>query len=160
MLTCLLTIDDAITFQRYQDAFDQLNELDQRQMRSRVRVQYIDEHGMPEPGIDGGGLFREFLSTVILEGFNPEAGFYKASPDQRIYPNSQAKLVTGNYLKHFEFMGKMLGKAIYDQMLMELPLARFFVSKLLGQRPSLNDLASLDPEMHKNLLFLKTKLIF
>ena len=140
----------------YQDAFDSLNDLGQREMRSRVRVQYIDEHGMAEAGIDGGGLFREFLATVILEGFNPEAGFYKASPDQRIYPNSQAKRVTDSYLNHFEFMGRMLGKAIYDQMLMELPLARFFVSKLLGQRPSLNDLASLDPEMHKNLLFLKT----
>ena len=140
----------------YQDAFDCLNELPQREMRSRVRVQYIDQHGMAEPGIDGGGLFREFLSTVITDGFNPEAGFFKAAPDQRLYPNAQARLVSDNYLRHFEFVGRMLGKAIYDQMLMELPLARFFVSKLLGQRPSLNDLASLDPEMHRNLLFLKT----
>jgi hypothetical protein len=31
-------------------------------------------------------------------------------------------------------MGRMLGKAVYDQMLVELPLARFFVSKLVGQR--------------------------
>ena len=55
---------------------------------------------MAEAGIDGGGLFREFLATVILEGFNPEAGFYKASPDQRIYPNSQAKRVTDSYLEY------------------------------------------------------------
>jgi hypothetical protein len=40
-----------------------------------------------------------------------------------------------NPLPHFEFMGRMLGKAVYDQMLVELPLASFFISKLVGQRP-------------------------
>ena len=59
-------------------------------------------------------------------------------------------------LPHFEFMGRMLGKAVYDQMLVELPLASFFISKLCGQRPFFNDLASLDPDVHKNLLFVKT----
>lgn len=40
-------------------------------------------------------------------------------------------------------------------MLVELPFAPFFLSKLLGQQSFLNDLASLDPDLHRNLLFLK-----
>ena len=44
-------------------------------------------------------------------------------------------------------------------MLVELPLASFFLSKLLGQHlmnVDIDHLYSLDPELHKNLLYLKT----
>ena len=87
------------------------------------------------------------------------SGLFRTSPDGRFYPNPQCHIYMsdlGTALKHFEFLGRMLGKALYDGMLVELPLARFFLSKLLGQRPYLNDLASLDPELHKNLMMLKT----
>jgi hypothetical protein len=53
-------------------------------------------------------------------------------------------------------LGRLLGKALYTGMLVELPFAPFFLSKLLGQQSFLNDLASLDPDLHRNLLFLKT----
>ena len=43
-------------------------------------------------------------------------------------------------------------------MLTELPFASFFLSKILSRHSGdvdINHLASLDPEMYKNLLFLK-----
>eukprot|EP00959_Pyramimonas_sp_CCMP1952_P025947 544694-Pyramimonas_sp.AAC.3 len=49
----------------------------------------------------------------------------------------------------------MLGKALYEGILVELPFAAFFLSKLRGRDNELNDLSSLDPELYKNLLFLK-----
>lgn len=51
----------------YQDAFDQLSALGPS-LRSRVRVQMTNEHGLNEAGIDGGGLFREFLTDIIKQG--------------------------------------------------------------------------------------------
>jgi ubiquitin-protein ligase E3 C len=47
-----------------------------------------------------------------------------------------------------------LGKAVYENQLVELPLAPFFISKLLGKSNSLADLASLDAELHRNLLYI------
>lgn len=43
-------------------------------------------------------------------------------------------------------------------MLVELPFASFFLSKLLGTSADvdIHHLASLDPEMYRNLLFLKS----
>lgn len=43
-------------------------------------------------------------------------------------------------------------------MLVELPFAGFFLSKLLGTSADvdIHHLASLDPEVYKNLLFLKS----
>lgn len=49
-------------------------------------------------------------------------------------------------------------QALYENMLMELPFASFFLSKLLGTSADvdIHHLASLDPEMYRNLLFLKS----
>lgn len=49
-------------------------------------------------------------------------------------------------------------KALYENMLVELPFASFFLSKLLGTSADvdIHHLASLDPEMYRNLLFLKS----
>jgi len=49
----------------------------------------------------------------------------------------------------------MLGKAMYEGILVELPFAAFFLSKLRGRENELNDLSSLDAGLYRNLLFLK-----
>ena len=46
----------------FEDVFNHLNALDSR-LKSPVAIQFIDEFGMPEAGIDGGGLFKEFLTS-------------------------------------------------------------------------------------------------
>lgn len=49
-------------------------------------------------------------------------------------------------------------QALYENMLVELPFAGFFLSKLLGTSADvdIHHLASLDPEVYRNLLFLKS----
>jgi ubiquitin-protein ligase E3 C len=36
-----------------------------------MRVQMINTAGLDEAGVDGGGVFREFLSELILTAFDP-----------------------------------------------------------------------------------------
>eukprot|EP00038_Savillea_parva_P003491 m.126417 g.126417 ORF g.126417 m.126417 type:complete len:981 (-) comp11189_c0_seq4:875-3817(-) len=138
----------------YEDAFDKLNKLGPS-LRGQTRVRMHNEQGLEEAGVDGGGVFREFLSNVIQEGYGLQAGLFRSTPEQQIYPHPQAHLLNPDALSHFEFLGRLLGKALYVGMLVELPFAPFFLSKLLGQQSFLNDLASLDPDLHRNLLFLK-----
>lgn len=52
----------------YQDAFDKLNPMG-KELRGRVRVSLVNEQGLDEAGIDGGGLFREFLQDILKLGF-------------------------------------------------------------------------------------------
>jgi hypothetical protein len=49
-------------------------------------------------------------------------------------------------------------QALYENLLVELPLAEFFLSKLVGRHSDVDvhHLASLDPIMYRNLLFLKS----
>ena len=44
---------------------------------------------------------------------------------------------------------------MYQGILIDVAFAGFFLAKWLGKQSYLDDLASLDPELYKNLLFLK-----
>lgn len=50
---------------------------------------------------------------------------------------------------------RMLGKCLYEGMLLELPLAAFFLKKMRGGVCDINDMPSLDPEVYKHLLQLR-----
>lgn len=52
-----------------------------------MRVTFTNAQGLDEAGIDGGGLFREFLSQLLKTGFDPNHGFFTPSPDSLLYPN-------------------------------------------------------------------------
>ncbi|UYV62886.1 hypothetical protein LAZ67_2002246 [Cordylochernes scorpioides] len=124
-----------------------------------IMVKLINTMGLDEPGIDGGGIFREFLGELLKTAFDPTRGFFVATTDQLLYPNPAVHLLMPDFPKHYYFIGRMLGKAMYENMLLELPLADFFLAKLLNARGSnvdVHHLASLDPMIYKNLLSLKT----
>lgn len=92
------------------------------------------------------------MSQLIKTGFDPSYGFFKASSQQLLYPNPDVKTVQQDYEKHLNFLGRMLGKVVYESMMVELPLAEFFLCKLLNRHGSDVDiyhLESLDPEMYK-----------
>ena len=142
----------------YEDAFDKLSLDNEPNMKLKMRVQLINAAGLDEAGIDGGGLFREFLSQLLKAAFDPNRGFFVLTRDQHLYPNPTASQIHSNAGAHYFFIGRILGKALYENLLVELPLAAFFLSKLLGQKlvnVDIDHLDSLDPELYKNLLYLK-----
>jgi len=143
----------------YEDAFDKLSLENEPNLRARFRVQMINEQGLEEAGIDGGGIFREFLSELIKRAFDPNRGFFILTKDNMLYPNPSAGVLQENFQRHYFFIGRMLGKALFENLLVELPLAEFFLSKLAGRQSDIIDihqLMSLDPDMHKNLMKLKS----
>ena len=58
-------------------------------------------------------------------------------------------------MRLFDFIGRVLGKSIFEGVVVDLPLAEFVTAKLLGKRNNLDELPSLDPELAKSLDFLK-----
>ncbi|TNN73378.1 Ubiquitin-protein ligase E3C [Liparis tanakae] len=143
----------------YEDAYDKLSPENEPDLKKRVRVHLLNAHGLDEAGIDGGGIFREFLNELLKSGFNPNQGFFKTTNDSLLYANPAAEMLVGeSFTRHYYFLGRILGKALYENMLVELPFASFFLSKLLGTSAEvdIHHLASLDPEMYRNLLFLKS----
>ncbi|XP_038056314.1 ubiquitin-protein ligase E3C-like [Patiria miniata] len=141
----------------YEDAYDRLRPENEPSLKKKLRVVMRNVRGLEEAGIDGGGLTREFLSELLKTGFDPNRGFFKTSTDELLYPNPQASQLEPDYRKHYYFLGRMLGKVLYENLLVELPFASFFLTKLLSKHADvdIDQLASLDPEVYKNLLSLK-----
>jgi ubiquitin-protein ligase E3 C len=78
--------------------------------------------------------------------------------DGLMYPNAAAKAVHGadsDPLQLFEFLGRVLGKALFEGLTVQPQFAHFFLSKILGNYNSIDDLPSLDVELYKNLKFLE-----
>lgn len=141
----------------YEDAFEKLSEINEPELRTVLRVTLKTALGTEELGIDGGGVFREFMSELLKTAFDPNRGFFCVTSDNHLYPNPHVELIHPDFVKHYYFIGRMLGKAMYENLLVELPLASFFLSKLTVRHSDLDihHLASLDPLVYKNLLYLK-----
>ncbi|CAH1243767.1 UBE3C [Branchiostoma lanceolatum] len=141
----------------YEDAYDKLSPENEPNLKKRMRVNLVNFQGLEEAGIDGGGIFREFLHELLKAGFDPNRGFFQTTNDGQVYPNPASELLVEHYARHYYFLGRMLGKALYENMLVEIPFASFFLSKILSKHNhvDIDQLQSLDPEVYRNLLFLK-----
>ncbi|DAZ95340.1 TPA: hypothetical protein N0F65_002525 [Lagenidium giganteum] len=127
-------------------------------LKARIKVTFINEQGLEEAGIDGGGVFREYMDVLTKSAFSPEYGFFLVTEDQLLYPNHGARVVVQSpreLADRFRFLGRILGKAVYEGILVEPQFAAFFLNKLLGKFNYIDDLHSLDPELYRNLMQLK-----
>jgi hypothetical protein len=64
-----------------EDAFLGLRQAGSR-LKGRVKVEFIGE-----AGIDGGGLFKEFIDSFLKAAFNPSLGLFCPTSEQLLVPN-------------------------------------------------------------------------
>ncbi|KAG9136757.1 hypothetical protein Leryth_004517 [Lithospermum erythrorhizon] len=138
-----------------EDSFDQLNTLSEEDLRGQMRISFINEFGVEEAGIDGGGIFKDFMENISRAAFDVQYGLFKETANHLLYPNPGSGLVHEQHLQYFHFLGTILAKAMFEGILVDIPFATFFLSKLKQKHNYLNDLPSLDPELYRHLLFLK-----
>ena len=154
----------------YSDSMETLNSLGKK-LRKKIQVTFVNQHGATEAGIDGGGVFKEFLDDLIKDAFIPqtmrnESGeeeqslvgnhpdFFSVTPLQTLQVNVDSD-GDNTALSHYEFLGRVLGKAIYESILVDPQLALPFLNKLLGKQNSLDDLKNMDPEFYKHIKSLR-----
>lgn len=142
-----------------EDGYQQLARLPSSALKGLIRVKFINDHGLDEAGIDQDGVFKEFLEDTIKRVFDPGLNLFSTTSEQRLYPSPTSRLHE-DHLSLFNFVGKMLGKAVYEGIVVDVPFATFFLARVLGQHHSklyspIDDLASLDPELYKNLIYIR-----
>lgn len=96
-----------------EDGYQQLANLTPTQLRMKIRVQFVNALGLDEVGIDLDGVFKEFLEETLRCVFDPTLNLFRATSDQRLYP-SPTSHIQESHLQLFEFVGKLLAKAVYE----------------------------------------------
>ncbi|GMH81711.1 hypothetical protein TrVE_jg3096 [Triparma verrucosa] len=129
-------------------------------LRERIVVGYINEAGVEEKGIDVGGLFKDFWSDLSGQAFSPGYSLFASIEGGSLYPSPMALKAHGEQdgVMLFTFLGRIVGKALFENITVQPVFAHFFLSFMRGGynfNNMLNDLGVLDPELHKNLMFLK-----
>ncbi|BET02083.1 unnamed protein product [Nesidiocoris tenuis] len=141
----------------YEDAFEKLSVDNVPELKRTLRIQLVNTAGLEEAGVDGGGVSREFLAEFMKTAFDPNRGFFVCNNNNELYPNPNVSVICSDFEVHYEFIGRMLGKAIYENILVDVPLAEFFLSKMVGKNfdQCLNSLASIDPDLYRNITKLR-----
>lgn len=96
-----------------EDSYQQLNKVQPQVLKSTIRVKFINEQGLSESGIDQNGLGLEFLEETMRKILDPSLNLFAVTTEQRLYPSPSSN-IHENHLSLFEFAGKMLGKAVYE----------------------------------------------
>jgi ubiquitin-protein ligase E3 C len=77
-----------------------------------------------------------------------------------MYPSPASAAAHGSdHIVLFEFLGRILGKALYEGITIHPQFAHFFLSHLRGDYNyfhMLPDLSTMDSQLHNNIMFLKT----
>ncbi|XP_046427763.1 ubiquitin-protein ligase E3B [Neodiprion pinetum] len=142
-----------------EDGYRQLAMLPSQALKGVIRVRFVNEQGLDEAGIDQDGVFKEFLEETIKRVFDPSLNLFRATTENRLYPSPTSSMQE-NHLQLFEFVGRMLGKAVYEGIVVDVPFASFFVSQFSGQAGGalyswLDELASLDRDLYRSLTLVK-----
>lgn len=142
-----------------EDGYRQLSNLSSAAMKGLIRVKFVNLQGLDEAGIDQDGVFKEFLEETIKKVFDPGLNLFTTTSEERLYPSPLSHM-TDNHLDLFEFVGRMIGKAVYEGIVVDIPFAAFFLTQVLGHDHSslysyLDEMASADPQLYKNLTYVK-----
>ncbi|KAI6097077.1 HECT-domain-containing protein [Pisolithus sp. B1] len=135
-----------------QDGYDKLSGVD---LRFPIAMTFIDQFGEPEHGIDPRGVFKEFFTSSCKDLFDTASGLWLKTKTNEIYPNAHSYTSGAHTLSWYRFIGRILGKALYEGILVEVVFAGFFLAKWSDKQIFLGDLAPVDPDLYHRLISLK-----
>lgn len=170
----------------FNDAYEQFYELGEG-LKEPIQIRFVDEFDTVEEGIDGGGVTKEFLTSVTNEAFGAGNGMealFIENDQHLLYPNPaavderKATLQQALYkerssewnenirdlLRRYEFLGRIIGKCLYEGILVDIHFAPFFLRKWAltggsgwaaresGYRANINDLRDLDEGLYQGLV--------
>eukprot|EP00539_Tryblionella_compressa_P015908 CAMPEP_0178843838 /NCGR_PEP_ID=MMETSP0746-20121128/16414_1 /TAXON_ID=913974 /ORGANISM="Nitzschia punctata, Strain CCMP561" /LENGTH=231 /DNA_ID=CAMNT_0020507587 /DNA_START=45 /DNA_END=739 /DNA_ORIENTATION=- len=126
-------------------------------MRQRIAIQYYNEAGTKETGIDAGGLFKEFWTDLSAIAFDLNFALFCINDNNCMYPNPSSGAAHGSdHIVLFEFLGRILGKSLYENITIQPPVFLSFLRGNYNYLHMFSDLSTMDSQLYNNLMFLKT----
>ena len=118
--------------------------------RKNLKICFINE-----PGLDFGGVSREFFLLLSKQLGDPNFGLFSTTPDYNLTVNPQSEFLQGPaHLSYFKFIGRIIGIAIFHRRLLDLNFSPLFYKTLLQKNIVLDDISSIDSEFHQHLSWI------
>jgi len=162
----------------FDDAYDEFYVLNDG-LKEPVFITFLDRFGEEEAGIDGGGVTKEFLNSAITEAFEDDQPWFTRNAQGLYYPNpginawhremmarvdqdEDLKNSQKEALKKLEFLGRLVGKCLYEGILIDVTFAGFFLMRWRtggdkDYKCTINDLRDVDEDLYKGLINLKNE---
>jgi ubiquitin-protein ligase E3 C len=127
-------------------------------LKDVLQIEFVSIDGRVEAGIDGGGLFKEFIHEWARAVMNPEFGLFRQLDNGRLSPSSTAYVVHAPHVadRLFASLGRAVGKALYDMVLLDTHLGESFLNRMIGRSFSIEQLAEIDESLYRSLKFVGT----
>lgn len=137
-----------------QDSVATFGTVDASELHKWMRIQFINE-----PGVDAGGLEREWFELVTSLILAPETGLFICSSSDGLsgsyHINPTSGLVNPKHLEYFRFVGRIFGKAIMEQQSSSATLSLPLRKQILTMPITFSDLEFVDIELFRNLSWLQ-----
>ncbi|KAI2473451.1 hypothetical protein F4781DRAFT_427465 [Annulohypoxylon bovei var. microspora] len=110
-------------------------------------------HG--EEGVDAGGVTREWFQVLARQMFDANyCLFVPVSSDRTTFHPNSLSGINDEHLMFFKFIGRVIGKALYEGRLLDCYFSRALYKRILGKPVSVKDMESFDPDYYKSLSWM------
>lgn len=133
------------------DTLDMIFHFEDKDFKKPLKVIFDNEDG-----VDAGGVRKEYYQIMLKQLLDPSFGMFQYYPETRLLwfnPNG-LDLATPD---DFKLIGTLLGIAIFNSIILDLPFPSYLYKKLKRNRTNLStlsDLESIQPILAKSLKYL------
>jgi E3 ubiquitin-protein ligase HERC4 len=118
----------------------------QLNLKKPLKVQFEGE-----PGIDEGGVRKEFFQLLVKQLFDPNYAMFHHNDSNGLYwfnGWSPVAPIT------FELCGVLMGLAVFNQVLIDMPFPLACFKKLVNEKITFDDLREWQPDIAQSLEFI------
>lgn len=138
----------------YEDSLREFRKVPIEVAKGKLDVNFIGKDGSVEGSADAGGPTREWYAEISRHIVNTQYGLFIRSDDGAVQPNPDSGSINTNHLDYFNFVGKVVGKALWDGNLLNAHFTRGFYKQILGRKITMRDMEALDHTYYKGLMEL------
>jgi hypothetical protein len=128
-----------------EESFNQFMTTDELDLKKAMHIFFVDEVAH-----DIGGVYREWYTNLFEIIFSRDQNFFYqleedcAGKNSFFIPTTLPKIYFKNYLDYYEFIGKVLSKAIFDKITLKTNFNIVLIKLILNSKIELEDLKYLD----------------